>query len=287
MERFGLDLTTDAWVAVDATGTVVAYGQVTRDETDVAASWGVVHPAHRARGVGSALFGRIEARAIDLMAGVHGARFRHAVNADDEAAAAMLMSRGLRLVRHFWHMRIQLSPESSSWVRRLRGSPSRSSGRKMTCERSTASSTMPSRTTGGTNRSRSSTGPGTGPKAQDDDPSRRRWAWGPPAGRSPHRGRARRPGLGDVARNTQGRARGRGIGGALLQRTFEAFAARRGPLGRAGRGRGQPYWSHRPLRAGGHARGQALRPVGAAGRSWDRRRRWCSRRRRSVILAAQ
>lgn len=113
-ERFGFDLTTDAWVAVDATGAVVGYGQVTRDETDIAASWGVVHPAHRGRGIGSALLGRIEARAAELVAGVPGARFRHAVNAGDEAAAAMLQNRGLRLVRHFWHMSIELSQDADA-----------------------------------------------------------------------------------------------------------------------------------------------------------------------------
>ena len=110
-ERFGFGLTTDAWVAVDATGTLVGYGQVTRDEDDLAASWGVVHPAHRGRGVGSALLDLIEARAGGLLAGVHGARFRHAVNAGDEAAAALLRSRGLHLARHHWIMSIELSPD--------------------------------------------------------------------------------------------------------------------------------------------------------------------------------
>jgi mycothiol synthase len=110
-ERSGFELTTDAWVAVDATGTVVGYGQVTRDEDDLAASWGVVHPGRRGRGVGSALLDRIEARAAELLAGVDGARFRHAVNAGDEAAAALLRSRGLRLARHHWFMSIELSPD--------------------------------------------------------------------------------------------------------------------------------------------------------------------------------
>src|SRR4029079_9810353 len=35
-------------------------------------------------------------------------RLRHALNADDEAAAAMLRSRGFRPVHHFWHMQIEL-----------------------------------------------------------------------------------------------------------------------------------------------------------------------------------
>ena len=110
-ERFGFELTTDAWVAVDAMGMVVGYGQVTRDEDDLAASWGVVHPEYRGRGIGSALFDRIEARATELLAGVHDARLRHVVNAGDEAAAALLRSRGLHLARRHWTMSIELSPE--------------------------------------------------------------------------------------------------------------------------------------------------------------------------------
>ena len=110
-QRSGFDLATDAWVATDATGTLVGYGQVTRDEADVVASWGVVHPAHRGLGLGAALLDRIEARATKMADGVAGARFRHAVNAGDEAAAAMLRARGLRLVRHFWHMGVELPAE--------------------------------------------------------------------------------------------------------------------------------------------------------------------------------
>ena len=43
------------------------------------------------------------------MAGLPSVRFRHAINAGDHAAAGMLLARGLRPVRHFWHMQIDLT----------------------------------------------------------------------------------------------------------------------------------------------------------------------------------
>jgi len=93
----------------DGVGTVVAYGQVRREEPDVVGSWGVVHPEHRQRGIGSMLFDRIEARASELLAGVPSPRFRNAINGGDSAAAGILRARGLGPVRHFWHMQIDLT----------------------------------------------------------------------------------------------------------------------------------------------------------------------------------
>jgi mycothiol synthase len=106
--RAGFDLATDAWVVVDDEGTVIAYAQVLRDEPSIVEGWGVVHPKHRGRGIGASLMNRIEQRAHELVAGLSSVRFRHAIDADDRAAAAMLRARGLRRVRHFWHMRIDL-----------------------------------------------------------------------------------------------------------------------------------------------------------------------------------
>jgi mycothiol synthase len=103
------DLSTDAWVAVYAAEAIVGYAQVVLEEPDLVQSWGIVHPDHRGRGVGTALFDRIEARALELATAASSLRFRHAINAADDAAAAMLRSRGLRPVHHFWHMQVDLA----------------------------------------------------------------------------------------------------------------------------------------------------------------------------------
>jgi mycothiol synthase len=106
--RPGFDLAADAWVIDDSSGAIVAYGQVRREDPEVIGSWGVVHPEHRGRGVGSALFERIERRATELLDDVPSAWFRHSVTAGDRAAAALLRAHGLAPVRHFWHMQIRL-----------------------------------------------------------------------------------------------------------------------------------------------------------------------------------
>lgn len=102
------ELATDGWVVSEGTGKIVAYGQVTRDARDIVESWGVVHPQHRGRGIGSWVLDRIEQRARELLTDIQAPRFRHAINAGDRAAAKMLRGRGLEPVRHFWHMQIDL-----------------------------------------------------------------------------------------------------------------------------------------------------------------------------------
>ena len=107
--RVGFDLATDAWVVVDSRGAIVGYVQAMLEEPAVVECWGVVHPQHRGRGVGSSLLSLTEERASHLLAGVPAARLRHGINAGDRAAAAMLQARGLRPARHFWQMQIDLT----------------------------------------------------------------------------------------------------------------------------------------------------------------------------------
>jgi mycothiol synthase len=107
--RSGFELAADAWVVVRRGGAVVGYAQAMHEEPTIVGSWGVVHPGHRGRGIGSSLMDWIEERASELLAGLPSARYRHAINAGDRAAAAMLHARGLHPVRHFWHMQIDLA----------------------------------------------------------------------------------------------------------------------------------------------------------------------------------
>jgi mycothiol synthase len=112
-QRPGFDLHADAVVAVDRTGEVLGYGQVIRVEPDEAASWAVVDPERRGLGIGGALLDRLIARAAELLPEATVVRFQNAINAGDRAAAALLESRGLHLVRHFWHMGIDPSQAGS------------------------------------------------------------------------------------------------------------------------------------------------------------------------------
>ena len=107
--RPDFDLGSDAWVVIDVTGTVVAYGQIMREEPSIVGSWGVVHLEHRGLGIGTSMLDRIEGRAATLFADVASPRFRHSITAGDRPAEAILRDRGMQPIRHFWHMQLDLA----------------------------------------------------------------------------------------------------------------------------------------------------------------------------------
>jgi len=106
--REGFSLTDNAWVVADGAGTIAGYVQAMAEEPGTTDCWGVVHPRHRGRGIGAALVGVTQERAARLAGGIPSARLRHVINAGDAAAADLLLASGLHLVRHFWHMQIDL-----------------------------------------------------------------------------------------------------------------------------------------------------------------------------------
>jgi mycothiol synthase len=110
--RAGFNLATDAWVVAGGAGTIAGYVQAMAGEPGTTDCWGVVHPRHRGRGIGAALVSLTQERAIRLADGLPSARLRHVINAGDAAAADLLLASGLHLVRHFWHMQIDLPPQA-------------------------------------------------------------------------------------------------------------------------------------------------------------------------------
>jgi mycothiol synthase len=104
----GVELSEDAWVITDSNGTIVAHANLSPDGEGKLKSWGVVHPEHRGRGLGSALLDRLQARASDRLRGMASPVLHIAVTDTDTAAAALARTRGFEHVRTFRHLKIDL-----------------------------------------------------------------------------------------------------------------------------------------------------------------------------------
>ncbi len=102
----GIDLANDTWVVESPDGRVIAHANVSPEGDEVAGSWGVVHPEHRAMGIGSFLLDVAGRRGAQRLG--RGGRFQHSVSDTDGAAARMVSARGFRHVRSFRHMQIDL-----------------------------------------------------------------------------------------------------------------------------------------------------------------------------------
>ncbi|MGZ8632163.1 MAG: GNAT family N-acetyltransferase [Actinomycetota bacterium] len=101
--RFEFDR--DTVIAEAPDGTIAAYGLVLAlDATVQIFAMGRVHPDHTGSGLGSALLRETERRAaLRLPAGV-SAPLRTGMASTDDAALGLFLERGYRHVRSFWHM---------------------------------------------------------------------------------------------------------------------------------------------------------------------------------------
>ena len=104
----GFEPSEDAWVVTAPNAVVVAYANVSPDGEGKLKSWGVVHHDHRQRGLGAALFDRMEVRASERLRAIPAAVLHTAVNDADAAAAALVRARGFEHVRTFRHLQIDL-----------------------------------------------------------------------------------------------------------------------------------------------------------------------------------
>jgi mycothiol synthase len=110
--RPGFDLDTGTWLLEDRAGQVVGYAWLLAlDDHRQIEGWAVIHPDHRGRGLGSWILDVVEAVAEE-----HAARapdgepvtWSWGVVAPDVPGHELLERRGLRPVRYFWRMAIDL-----------------------------------------------------------------------------------------------------------------------------------------------------------------------------------
>lgn len=105
------DLARDAWIAEDADGSLAAYGEVENagGELDWFEAMAWVHPQHKERGLGTELLSLIEARARELSSSTdRPSELWVFAPADDASAIRLFETLGFSVGRQFWHMKIDL-----------------------------------------------------------------------------------------------------------------------------------------------------------------------------------
>lgn len=109
--RPGFDLATDAWVVTAPSGEVIGYTSLQEEEPGaVYESSGVVHPRHRALGIGRRLLRSVEARAhqIGIGAPEGSIRLQTWTTATDAAGIDLFVDEGYAFVREFRHLEMPL-----------------------------------------------------------------------------------------------------------------------------------------------------------------------------------
>lgn len=109
-----IDMQADTWVVEAPDGRVIGHANVGREGEDIAEAWGVVHPDHRGMGIGSRLLDLVDERAEALLP--RGGRLQQSVSDTDSMAARMLRARDFERVRSFRHMQVDLDGGAPSAV---------------------------------------------------------------------------------------------------------------------------------------------------------------------------
>jgi len=103
------DMERNVWVAEDEGGRIVGYAFLEVDGGDKLSSYGYVLPAARGAGVGAMLLRAIEGRALAVRASLaRPLRLQNVIPSGNEAAEALLRSRGFEPARYFKRMRLNM-----------------------------------------------------------------------------------------------------------------------------------------------------------------------------------
>jgi len=110
-DLYPVNLETDAWVVRNLGGRAVAYAHIAeeiRGSVWEAAGW--VHPQDRDKGLGRFLVGATERDMAAKLSGDGPLNVHHIVSGADPPGQDLLHRAGFKPTRHFWHMEIELGP---------------------------------------------------------------------------------------------------------------------------------------------------------------------------------